>query len=101
MPITTGSFQTIPGSTGTPTNLGADINFDEAIIFFGKAGSNNTSTVQLTVTGESDPIPFSPGDKLILSGADGEELNFTQFQISSSTSGDGVTVIYQVYNPYA
>ena len=101
MPITTGSFETIPGSAGVKTDLGGDIQFDEAIIYFGTAGSNNSASVLLSIKGETEQIPFSAGDKLILSGVDGEELNFSNWQIESITPGDGVTVIYQTFNPYA
>lgn len=99
MAITVGSFQTVP-SVGVQTAIGSDQKFDEAIIYFGVAGANNTSDVDLYVAGESNPIPFSPGDKMILNGAGGEELNFTQFEITTGTGGDGVTVIYQLHDPY-
>lgn len=100
MAITVSSFTNTP-TVSTKTVIAADQAFDEATIYFGHGGTNNTTSVKVYVAGQSHPIVFPPGYVWILTGAGGEELNFNQFEIETSTTGDGVTIIYQLHNPYA
>lgn len=99
MAITVGSFQLTP-TVSTQTQINSNLEFDEAIIYFGTSATDNTNAVEVYVNGESDPIPFSPGDKFILNGAGGEELNFNQYDIKTSNSEDGISVIWQRHQPY-
>lgn len=96
--VTVDSLQLNP-TVSVKTQLASDQQFDEAIIYFGLSGVDNTNAVNFYAGSSNNPIPFAAGDKLVLTAPD-KEMNLNQFHIETSNSGDGVTIQYTLYAPY-